>query len=233
MKIRLRDILFMIGLYFAFWHNCPAQETKSLAADSSLNKVQEHYLLGKEFLRQENYTAADEEFKKAQLLLESSAAEDQIIKAPDIMVIPVNKPAVLKTPALKDHEIKGGGIKKEDHPKISVSSDSPADEIISFYKRASQAIPKNPDLHYNLAVGYLKNKDFNNAALALKNALRLNPKDRDACYNLAVLYESYLGQKKEAVNYYNRYLRLSPRAADSMNVRKWVQEIKRELKLNE
>lgn len=150
-----------------------AQEDNGSWRQQRLRKAKDYYLAGEQFLRQGNYTAADEEFKKAQEIL--------------------------------------GGV-----------SSLPKEDTGSPKEAGSKAIalePKNANLHYNLAVEYLKTKQFKAAEQALKKVIQLNPKDKDAYYNLGVLYEIYLEDKRQALDYYCRYLKLAPQAEDAGKVK--------------
>ncbi len=54
----------------------------------------------------------------------------------------------------------------------------------------------------------------------------------DAVYNLGITYEIDLGDKEKALYYYSRFLEMEARGVYSDNVRRWVNEIKAELKKN-
>lgn len=72
-------------------------------------------------------------------------------------------------------------------------------------------------------------------ALAAGNALRAEQaylqalkEDSDnsaACYNLGVLYSDYMKNPKKARQYFRRYLKLAPDAADAPSVRVWVMDL--------
>ena len=72
---------------------------------------------------------------------------------------------------------------------------------------------------------YLKTKKFKEAASTLKQLLRLDPLDIDALYNLGVVYDNYLKDKKQALHYYRQYLRLAPQAEDVPQVKQWIKEL--------
>lgn len=176
-------------------------------------KANDHFLAGNKLLEAGNYADADAEFKKAQDLLKTPAA---------VVPLPVQsapKPA------------KAGPKKVQ--PELTVPQDMTPEEAVSFYRRAAESLPRNPSLHYNLAIAYLRTKQYPLAAEAFKNAVQLNSKDKESYYNLGVLYENHLGNKKQALFYYGRYLKLSPLAEDSQKVRLWMLQIKEEFKLNE
>ena len=78
------------------------------------------------------------------------------------------------------------------------------------------------DLHYNMALVYQKegrNKDAEDEYL---RALRLDPNDASAHYNLAILYDDVLDNKARAVMHYRKYLTLNPHAPDVDKVRDWL-----------
>ena len=158
-------------------------------------------------MQEGNYSAADEEFKKAQEILKSSSTLNA------------------------NHETVAGKTRertKEKHFEPEQILDPP--ENTTYYLEAVKKNPKDSDLYYNLAVVYLKNNQYADAAGSLKKALSLNPKDKNAYYNLAVLYESYLNDKRQALEYYSRYLRLSSKADDTREIKSWMNQIKKELK---
>lgn len=185
---------------------CPLFSVAS-AQEAATQEAKEYFASGKKLMQEGNYSAADKEFKKAQEILKSSSTPN----------------AGYETAADKTRE-----RTKEKHFEPEQILDPP--ENTSYYLEAIKKNPKNPDLHYNLAVLYLKNNQFADAASSLKNTVSLNPKDKNAYYNLAVLYESYLNNKKQAFDYYAQYLRLSSKAGDTEEIKSWMSQIKKELK---
>lgn len=171
-------------------------------------KAREYFLAGKELIRQGNYAAADSEFKKAQQLL-----QDALLPVVSAKAEP--KPAVVREEAEKPKETK----------EIHKLTEDP----ISDYLGAIRINPKNPDLHYNLACEYIKTNEYKLAEEEFKRALQLNHRDKDACYNLGVLYENYLDDRNMAVYYYGRYIGLAPRADDVWRVRVWVNDLKKQI----
>ena len=203
--------VWFVILVFDFWtlNYCNAQE-------AATQKAREHFASGKKLMQEGNYAAADEEFKKAQEILKNSSGPD--------LVSGLNATEA-------SQEKSAGKIKKiikEKHFESGQKSSPP--ENISYYLEAVKKNPEDSDLHYNLAVVYLKNNQYADAARSLKKAVSLNPKDKNAYYNLAVLYESYLNDKKQALEYYSRYLKLSSKAEDTREIKSWVDQIKKELR---
>ena len=186
------------------------------AQEAATQEAREHFASGKKLMQEGNYSAADEEFKKAQEILKSSSGPD--------LVSGLNAAQV-------SQETSAGKIKKIIKERyLEPGRQSSPPENISYYLEAIKKNPEDSDLHYNLAVVYLKNNQYADAAGSLKKALSLNPKDKNAYYNLAVLYESYLNDKRQALEYYSRYLRLSSKADDTREIKSWMNQIKKELK---
>lgn len=200
-KNKFLTCLFIIILYTTV----AAQGEVEFSAEEKLKKAKEFYLTGKELMQQGNYSAADEEFKKAQQLLKG-ASPPLTSKTPSVL---------LTTPG---------------QPQVSPPPQPALQSPVAKAWEAANLQPQNPDLHYNLAVEYLKTNQFTKAAEAFKRVIQLNPRDKDAYYNLGVLYESYLGDKKQAIAYYTKYIKLTSRKEYTSQVKDWIRQIKAESK---
>jgi len=84
--------------------------------------------------------------------------------------------------------------------------------------------------HYNAGFAYDQNQRFDLALIEYKKALEMAPDDADVHYNLAILYDEYLLDKKKAIKHYQAYLKLCPDARDAVKVSYWINEAKKELK---
>jgi outer membrane protein assembly factor BamD (BamD/ComL family) len=91
--------------------------------------------------------------------------------------------------------------------------------------------PNNADAsaQYDKAVEAIKKGDYQAAEAAFKKALSFDPQDKDACYNLAVLYDLYIINKEDALKYYLRYLNTGAVSDDSEKVKSWIKQINAEL----
>jgi outer membrane protein assembly factor BamD (BamD/ComL family) len=96
---------------------------------------------------------------------------------------------------------------------------------ISSAEVAKPEEAKSADYYYNQGVEQLKRKEFKEAESSFKQVMILNPQDPEASYNLGVLYEKHLKNKKEALKYYLRYINLSPGSKDAEEVKSWIKEI--------
>jgi tetratricopeptide (TPR) repeat protein len=80
-------------------------------------------------------------------------------------------------------------------------------------------------LHYNLAVGYTREKNYEMAIDEYEKAISLDPKDADSHYNLAIIYDEYRKNPKRAVQHYKKYLEIRPDAADVDEVKDWINRL--------
>jgi len=109
-----------------------------------------------------------------------------------------------------------------------LSSPGPAEGIPGARKKsAARDRLRRADALYNEAVIHLKTEEFRKAQSCLEEAVRLNPRDKDAYYNLGIMYERYLKDKDEAVKCYLRYVFLESDTAKAAVVRGWVKELKK------
>jgi tetratricopeptide (TPR) repeat protein len=78
------------------------------------------------------------------------------------------------------------------------------------------------DLHYNMAVVYAGKGQYEDAEREYLNALRTDPTDADAHFNLGILYEEIFKNKDKAAMHYRRFLKLRPDSPDAIQVREWL-----------
>jgi tetratricopeptide (TPR) repeat protein len=162
------------------------QVDASSVRQEKIKKAREFYAQGQKFLREGNYSAANEAFGKAELVLGREDPEQLV----DVPPAPADAPA--------------------------------AERIIPLPVQ-------DPSFYYNAGVEALKKGAYKQAQEAFAKALSFDPQDKDACYNLAVLYENYLGNKREALKYYLRYVNLAPEAPDAEQVRSWIDQLNTEV----
>jgi len=81
------------------------------------------------------------------------------------------------------------------------------------------------DMHYNMAAVYAKEGKYREAEQEYLRALEIDPTDADSHYNLAILYDEQLNDKRRAALHYRRYLKLRPNAPDVDIVKNWLMEI--------
>lgn len=223
-----------------------AQRETFLSRQQRIQMANEHYVKGKEYNRQGDYAKANEEFKKAQDLLsglEGAGASEVLASGAkiDITGQPLKENTAIASPAIKRG--KDGRVKAPVLPEdvqrdadnyfrhgLAFARKGQIWEAIDAYKKALELTPENPNLHYNLAIEYLKSNKFAEAAEEFKKVIELNPKEKDAYYNLGVLYDSYLGDKDAARMYYAKYIKMSRNSEEVKRVKGWIAQIDKEKK---
>jgi tetratricopeptide (TPR) repeat protein len=81
------------------------------------------------------------------------------------------------------------------------------------------------DMHYNMAAVYAKEGKYREAEQEYLRALRIDPGDADSHYNLGILYDEQLADKRRAAMHYRRYLKLRPNASDGDIVKTWLMDL--------
>jgi len=87
--------------------------------------------------------------------------------------------------------------------------------------------------HYNKAFAYDQSGEYEKAVVEYRNALAVAPDDADIYYNLAILYDEYLFDKRKAIEHYQAYLKLRPDGEDASKVNYWIVEAKKDLEWDE
>lgn len=102
-------------------------------------------------------------------------------------------------------------------------------EIFEYEESSAQELLRQ---HYNLALAYDQNQQFDEAEAEYKKALKADPNDPDTHYNLGIIYDDYFQDKVRAIAHYEKYLEFRPGARDGGNVRSWIRWAKQQLALN-
>ncbi|MDD5347968.1 MAG: tetratricopeptide repeat protein [Candidatus Omnitrophica bacterium] len=173
-----------------------AQDDVWQRKEDKLSQAQRHYDAGKRHMQEGNYTAANAEFNRVELLLQ------------DAQGIYPEPPQ--ETPA------------PEEYVPVDEKEKKRMEHALSYYLQELKKETNNPDYYYNLGIEYLINGQFAQAEEAFKLVVNLNPLDKDACYNLGILYENYLGNRDKALKYYQQYTNIAPDAPDAGTVRGWI-----------
>lgn len=77
-------------------------------------------------------------------------------------------------------------------------------------------------LYYNMGCAYKSAGDYKKAEYWFLNALAINPNDAYIHFNLGILYDDDIGNKKKARYHYQQFLQLAPDDKDAAKVRKWL-----------
>ena len=105
-------------------------------------------------------------------------------------------------------------------------------EARSAERVVPQALKReNADLHYNLGVVFQEQKRYDAAAREFGLAVKANPGDRDAHFNLALVYDRGQNNRSAAIRHYREYLRLAADSADAAKVRERLAVLEAEQKV--
>jgi tetratricopeptide (TPR) repeat protein len=101
------------------------------------------------------------------------------------------------------------------------------DLAIGAYRRALRIDPDYMFAHNNLGVVYMEKGEYTEAVKHFKRVLDLDPGYEKAMLNLGIIYDDHLGNKSEALKYYEMYL--ERRGERSAEVRRWAEGIRRSM----
>lgn len=114
--------------------------------------------------------------------------------------------------------------------KLRLEQGEEGNQLIPISQEDKQFQKELLKFHYNAGLAYDQNQQFELALTEYEKALKAVPDDPDTHYNLAVLYDQYLLDKKKAIEHYQTYLTLNPNASDTIKVNYWIREAKKELR---
>jgi Flp pilus assembly protein TadD len=101
-------------------------------------------------------------------------------------------------------------------------------EAIEALNRAIRLNPRRAVYYNELGIVYRQEGKFDDARRAYRKALDADPDYALAHLNIAILYDLYLQDPKEALPHYQRYQQLLP--AEDGVVAKWIIELERRLR---
>ncbi|MFH0827841.1 MAG: tetratricopeptide repeat protein [Candidatus Omnitrophota bacterium] len=169
-----------------------AQDYSIDSRKQKLEKAKDYFSLGQLFVKNGDYTAANAEFVKAELMMQEASM-------------------------IQLAEETGGKLKEGSRDK---------QEEMFYYLEEIKKKTSDPDYYFNLGLDFLNKGQFIQAEESFKSAVKLDPWDKDSCYNLGVLYENYLGNSEKAREFYLQYLDIAPDAPDAKQVKSWISELK-------
>ena len=98
-------------------------------------------------------------------------------------------------------------------------------EAVACFERVLKVSPSDPVVRNDLGEAYRRMGNIGEAERCFLSALKLKPDYAGVCYNLALTYVAG-SRPKDAVDFFEKYLVLSPNAVDAERVRDWVGRLK-------
>ena len=201
-KIFFLNAIFSWGAFLLF------------AGTDAIGSAEEYYNQGQELYKKGDYIGANQAFKQAESIIDKADRADSLL---NLTVVAAQSPAA--PPPAKSLAIQA----KEAYLAARFA------DAINLYRQVLGFAPNDNNVKYNLAMACLNNDDYGSAVELLREIIKNNPQDADACYNLGVIYESYLPDYDQALVYYRQYLRCAPSKVDAGKVKEWIKYIERQI----
>ena len=136
-------------------------------------------------------------------------------------------PAVLSAQArdLDYFNIKKTPEQRAEEAYAVFKKDSALNESLSKWEDLSGSRAKARAL-YNIGNMLFEERLYRQAAEHYKKAVEFNPEEKDAYYNLGVIYDCYLRDNRKAVENFSKYVEIAPEADDAPYVRNRISQIR-------
>jgi len=99
-------------------------------------------------------------------------------------------------------------------------------EAEAEYKKAIAMNPHYAPAHEGLGLTYIKLQRYEAALKEFNESLMINPYAAESHYGLGVAYPVARGDIDKAIKHFQKYLELSPNAADAGKVKGWITSLK-------
>jgi len=83
-------------------------------------------------------------------------------------------------------------------------------------------IENTAKMHYNLGVFYCSSKDFGRAVEEFKQTIDIRPNDKDAIFNLGLIYAEHQIDKAKAIEYFKKYIQLDNRSVNADFAKQYI-----------
>lgn len=105
------------------------------------------------------------------------------------------------------------------------------EEAIPLLQQAASYDARSPAVHFYLGSAYYHTKEMEKAIQEYQSVLQIEPHTVEAIFNIGSCYE-HLRQYDQAISWYERYLKENPTASDGADVRRTIEEIKKNVEVH-
>jgi len=95
-------------------------------------------------------------------------------------------------------------------------------KIVSLANENKKLIKETADMHFNLGLFYFGAQEYKRALPEFERGIKINPQDAEAYYHAGYIYAEHLMNRNKAIEYFNKYLQLSPRGTHSAWVEQYI-----------
>ncbi len=121
---------------------------------------------------------------------------------------------------------------RDEYQKLITESQKTADrsvEELGKVRGAMEAMQNElAELHLEIGNSLFQEKKYERALEEYERVLELNPQERLAHYNSAIVYDYYLGNSEKAIDHYQKYLEMKPAQKEMRRIRERVLQLELE-----
>lgn len=71
------------------------------------------------------------------------------------------------------------------------------------------------DVHYNMGVVFCNQGEFRRAIAEYEEVIKIKPRDKDAIYNLGLIYAEHMVDRDKAIKYFKRYIQIDNKSTNA------------------
>ncbi|MDP8263150.1 MAG: tetratricopeptide repeat protein [Candidatus Ancaeobacter aquaticus] len=106
------------------------------------------------------------------------------------------------------------------------------DLAVELYSEAANLDPDYVDAYYGLGMSYVRLKQYKKAFEAFEEALFIDSDHAQSHYGMGIMYPIVMRNNDKAIEHFETYLRLKPRASDRDKVEGWIDNLRRKGKIH-
>ena len=133
----------------------------------------------------------------------------------------LNQKLELLQEELKASEKEYAALKKENRYLAQEATQFPK-KFADLARHNRKLVKETADMHYNLGVFYFGQREFKRAIPEFRKTLELRPHDKEAMFNLALIYAEHRIDREKAIEYLTKYIKLDNKSANADWAKKYI-----------